>query len=295
MTSLSYAAVTPARDERANLTRLADSVCAQTIRPLAWIVVDNGSTDGTSDVARALARQHPWVHVLESAPTDNPEPGLPIVRAFVAGVEALEEQPDVIVKLDADVSFGPDHFERLLEAFERDPRLGIAGGVCFELEAGEWRPTHVTGAHVRGAVRAYRTDCLAAVSPLEQGLGWDTIDEVKAAVLGWRTEVVGDLRFDHHRPLGARDGHRWNRALRQGRAARYMGYRFPYLVARALFRARTHPSALAMIWGYCASALRRDPVLGDERVRTEVRRGQRLFDLPVRAREALGRRLTPTR
>ena len=295
MTSLTYAAVTPARDERANLERLGACVCGQTVLPLAWIVVDNGSTDGTADVALELAQQNAWIRVLDSAATDNPEPGLPIVRAFVAGVAALEEQPDVIVKLDADVSFVPDHFERLLEAFERDRRLGIAGGVCFELQDGEWRPTHVTGAHVRGAVRAYRAACLAAVSPLEQGLGWDTIDEVRAAVLGWRTEVVRDLRFDHHRPLGARDGLYWSRALRQGRAARYMGYRFPYLVARALFRARTNPSALAMIWGYCASAVRREPVLADERVRMEVRRGQRLSGLPLRAREALGRRLTPTR
>jgi glycosyltransferase involved in cell wall biosynthesis len=295
MTQLTYALVTPARDERANLERLATCVCSQTVLPLAWNVVDNGSTDGTAHVALALAEQHSWVRVLQSAPTDKAEPGLPIVRAFVAGLAVLETQPDVVVKLDADVSFAPDHFERLLRAFGRDSRLGIAGGVCFELEDGEWRPTHVTGAHVRGAVRAYRRACLESISPLEEGLGWDTIDEVKAAVLGWRTEVVGELRFDHHRSLGARDGLFWSRAHRQGRAARYMGYRFSYLVARALFRARKDPAALAMIWGYCASALQREPVLADERVRAEVRRTQRLSDLPLRAREALGRRVIPTR
>jgi len=292
MSSLTYGLVTPVRDERVNLERLAGCVCGQTVAPAEWLLVDNGSTDGTVELSQALAHAHPWIRVLQSEATRSAEPGLPIVRAFTTGLAALREEPDVVVKLDADVSFSEDHFERLLEAFDREPRLGIAGGVCFELEAGEWRPTHVTGAHVRGAVRAYRRACLDDVSPLEAGLGWDTIDELKAARAGWHTEVVEGVRFDHHRPLGARDGKRWSRALRQGRAARYMGYRLWYLGARAVFRARKDPAAFAMIWGYVTSAYRREPVLADETIREELRRGQRLSELPIRVLEALGRRRT---
>ena len=290
MTSLTYGLVTPVRDERMNLERLASCVCEQTVAPAEWLLVDNGSTDGTVELSQALARRHAWIRVLQSEASTSAEPGLPIVRAFTTGLAAFREEPDVIVKLDADVSFAEDHFERLLDAFDHDPTLGIAGGVCFELGEGEWRATHVTGSHVRGAVRAYRLACLRDVSPLEAGLGWDTIDELKANLAGWHTDVLADLRFDHHRPLGARDGSRWSRALRQGRASRYMGYRLWYLSARALFRARKDPAALAMLWGYASSALRREPVLADERVRSELRRSQRVSELPRRGREALGRR-----
>ena len=68
--------------------------------------------------------------------------------------------PEIIVKLDADVSFESDYFEQLLAAFESEPRLGIASGVCYELERGVWTARHVTGDHVRGATRAYRKACL---------------------------------------------------------------------------------------------------------------------------------------
>jgi len=290
MTARTYALITPARDERANLERLVGCVMTQTVTPTAWIVVDNGSADGTLELARDLESRHPWFKALTSPPTNRAEPGRPIVRAFRVGLAALETDVDVVVKLDADVSFAPDHFEKLLEAFEADRRLGIAGGTCFELDGGEWRPTHVTGSHVRGAVRAYRHACLADILPLEEGLGWDTIDELKAAAEGWNVAVVRDLRFDHHRPVGGRDGKPWARAVRQGKAAHYLGYRFWYLAARAAFRSRKNPAGLAMVWGYLASAIAREPVFGDPRVRDQLRRQQGLSQLSLRAREALGRR-----
>ena len=289
---LTYALITPARDERDNLERLARCLVAQTTLPVAWIVVDNGSTDGTADLCEELVAEHPWIRNHTSPPAEKAEPGQPIVRAFHAGLAELDASADVFVKLDADVSFDTDHFARLLEAFDRDPRLGIAGGTCFEFDGDEWRPTHVTGEHVRGAVRAYRRACLDDVLPLEEGLGWDTIDELKATAAGWRTGIVPGLRFDHHRPLGARDGRPWSRAMNQGRASRYMGYRLWYLGTRALFRARKDPAALAMIWGYALSALRREELHPDQGILAQVRNQQRLAQLPIRAREALGRRLS---
>ena len=94
----------------------------------------------------------PWIRGATSPPTAHPEPGAPIVRALHTGLAQLGKYDDVVVKLDADVSFARDYFERLLQAFEADPALGIAGGECLELAGGEWRAVHVTSSHVRGAV-----------------------------------------------------------------------------------------------------------------------------------------------
>src|SRR5262249_35072763 len=91
----------------------------------------------------------------------------PIVRAFHAGLNALEVRADVIVKLDADTSMEHDHFERLTTAFTEDTDLGIASGTCLELSGEGWKAIPVTAGHVRGAVRAYRRACLDAVLPLE--------------------------------------------------------------------------------------------------------------------------------
>jgi glycosyltransferase involved in cell wall biosynthesis len=288
-TSRTYAAISPVRSEEANLRRIAEVMAAQSIVPARWVIVDNGSTDRTPGVIAELERRHDWVAAASIPGADRALPGSPVVRAFHSGLELLERPwPDVVVKLDVDTTFDADHFERILEAFAADPSLGITGGVCLEEQEGVWRPTHVTADHVRGAVRAYRRECLLDVLPLEDGMGWDGIDELKAQSRGWSTRVLTDLSFCHHRPVGARDGS-GRRRLAEGRGAHYMGYRPSYLVVRCLYQSRRDPRALAMIVGYVDSAVRRRPILDDPSAVGHLREKQRLRSLRARAREARGR------
>ena len=287
---LRYAAITPARNEAGNLPRLASCLAAQTVAPSRWILVDNGSSDETPEVAADLATRYSWVEVI-NVPNETTRPGAPVVRAFNAGLETLDTPVDVVVKLDADVSFDNDYFEGLLLAFEHEPALGIASGECFELEAGEWRPVFVTGDHVRGATRAYRATCLSDIGPLPEEMGWDGVDELKASILGWHTKSLADRHFFHHRAVGERDGAR-ARWLAEGRCAHYMGYRVSYLVARTIGRAiRDRDLAVfAMPWAFFLAAVRHDERYGDERVRRYLRSQQSLRCLPVRFLESFGLR-----
>lgn len=280
-----YAVVTPARDDAQNLRLLGESLIAQTLPPSAWVVVDNGSTDETVVVAERFAREYAWVRVTTAPGEAEAVPGAPIVRAFHAGVDRLELSVDVVVKVDADVTMAPEYFERLLDAFAADPRLGIAGGVCYELAGGEWSPTIVTGNHVRGAVRAYRRDCLDELLPLPERTGWDTIDELQAEVLGWTVRTLPSLRFDHHRALGARDGGRGRRWRAQGSAAHYLGYSPLYLLLRALFHAARDPAALGLLAGFVGAAVRRKPRHPDTRARALLRRRQSVRRLGARLRD----------
>jgi poly-beta-1,6-N-acetyl-D-glucosamine synthase len=281
--------ITPARDEAENLVRLADCLAAQTARPRTWIVVDNGSTDGTRELAEELSRTHNWIRVISTDGESTAVRGAPVIRAFNAGLDELVELPDVVVKLDADISFDPDHFERLLAEFAADPTLGICSGSCWELENGAWRQHFTTRTSARGAARAYRRECLEAVSPLEESMGWDGIDELKANVRGWRTGTIQDLPFRHHRRVGERDGATRVAWATEGRLSHYMGYRFGYLLVRALYRARRNPAALAMVWGYLGAALTRRPQCADAEARAYLREQQRLRNLRQRVGEALGR------
>jgi glycosyltransferase involved in cell wall biosynthesis len=294
--ALTYAAVTPARNEAANLRRVASCLARQTQRPAEWVIVDDGSTDETPSIARELAQQVPWVRVVS---LENGQPGTEQIRlgrrsgrdvaAFSAGLAALADLPEVVVKLDADVSFEPHYFERLLAEFAADPTLGIASGCAYELENGSWRPRHVTGSRVRGATRAYRRSCLEHVLPLEQRLGWDFVDELQARLRGWKTRSLPGLAFRHHRRMGERDGARrgW---VAQGEVAYYCGYRLPYIVLRTLHRCRKEPAAVALLGGFAASALRRHGRHPDPALRALLREEQRLRHLPRRAREATGKR-----
>ena len=283
-----YAVVTPVRNEMSNLRRVSASLAGQSVRPTCWMIVDTGSTDGTVDLARSLAGEHSWIEFLSQPADTSTKRGGPIVRAFETGATSLDGSADVIVKLDADVSFGSEYFERILDAFAADPRLGIVSGSAQELENGAWRTRHNTGASVWGAARAYRAACLADVRPLEEQMGWDGIDEVKARVRGWTTQTLVDLPFRHHRAEGARDGSAWAAWAARGRASHFMGYRPWYLVARTLHHTRTEAAALGMIWGFVAAAATRQPTCSDTDVRRRLRSEQRLRNLKARRREALG-------
>jgi glycosyltransferase involved in cell wall biosynthesis len=295
LSDLSYALVTPARNETRNLRRLANCLRQQTHSPTAWVIVDDGSTDDTLLAAASLAEEHDWVTVLSSpgaitheGPLDRGRGVGRDVIAFKAGLANLSVPVDIVLKLDADVSVEPDFFERMLAAFAVDESLGIASGTCYEFEGGEWHPQHVTAGHVRGATRAYRWSCLEDVSPLEERLGWDGIDWLKARSLGWTTKSLADLPFRHHRPMGKRDGllRAW---VGRGEAAYFIGYRFSYMTIRALYHSRRDPRAIAMLLGYVAAWACRRPRCGDPGVRTVLRELQSLRRLGSRFREAKGR------
>jgi glycosyltransferase involved in cell wall biosynthesis len=283
-----YAIITAARDEAEALPRLAAALSVQTLRPSRWVIVENGSTDGTYEVAILLARENDWIDVVGLAETGPRERGAPIVRALQAGIGSLDERYDVVVNVDADVTMDEKYFESLIDAFETRSSLGIASGSAWELERDVWRQRFVTGGTVWGATRAYRRECLDDVLPFEERHGWDGIDQLKARARGWETGVLVDLPFYHHRPEGARDGS-WSHWMVNGETAHYMGYRPWYLVLRTLHRLRAQPKAIAMLVGYAGSVARRREQLGDEAARAVLRDDQRLRSLRRRRQEALGR------
>jgi poly-beta-1,6-N-acetyl-D-glucosamine synthase len=282
-----YVAITPTRNEAENILRLAPCMIEQTLRPDQWIIVDNGSTDNTLEIVRQLTELHRWITLLEIPPAPVQTRGAPIVRAFHAGLRMVEGSPDVVVKLDADVSFDSQYFPQQAEAFRRDPSLGITGGLCLEPQTdGKWAAVPVARDHVRGAVRAYRWECLRQVVPLEERMGWDGIDELKARVHGWTTRSLPEIAFHHHRGLGSRESN-WLKWEGQGDMCHFMGYRLSYLLAKTAYYARHEPAAVAMLWSYAKAVLAGEPRCSSTAAIAELRELQSFRALPKRIREKL--------
>jgi poly-beta-1,6-N-acetyl-D-glucosamine synthase len=286
---LRYAVITPARDEEQNIPILADSLATQTVLPTSWIIVENGSSDGTAAVGRELEARYPWIKLVEQHTSGPVARGGPVARAFHAGMEALDQEVDVVVKLDADVSMGSDYFRQILEAFEADPSLGMTSGTLLE-EPTEGRERFLAGDNVWGANRAYRRECLADVLPLEERMGWDTVDALKALACGWKVRLVRSAVFRHHRVEASRDRTRSAAWRSQGGMAWFVGYRPLYLIAKVSFRSVKDPAALSMFSGYVTAAVRREARLDDKAAMAVLRDRQRVRELPLRLSEALGRR-----
>ena len=234
-----YAVVTPARNEAENLRRLAAALAAQTVPPQSGSSSTTARPTGRSSSPASSPSGTTGSASCRSRERRRPNAARRSSGRSRRGSRRCRDPPDVVVKVDADISFEPDYFERLLARFAADPALGIASGSAFELERRVAR-RHVTGTTVWGASRAYRWDCLQDVLPLEERMAWDGVDEFKANARGWHTTTFEDLPFRHHRPEGERDGAPGGRA--RTRAGGPLP-RLPALVSRPAFALAGSPRA----------------------------------------------------
>jgi glycosyltransferase involved in cell wall biosynthesis len=285
--------ITPARDEAAYLEKTIRGVMAQSRTPDLWLIVDDGSTDATPRILARFAAEAPFLRILQ-APAQVSRPGedrLTIAaeaRAFNAALATVDLSEFTHVgKLDADVELPPDYMERLLERFDSEPRLGVAGGTLLEQGVNGWRPAKVPAYHVRGALKLYSRECFEAIGGIEERLGWDTIDETYARMHGYTTRSLPQPAARHHRPVATRGGTLRGRA-RHGQCAYILRYGAWWVTLRSLKVACSRPfglSGAAFLYGYLRSALRRDDRVEDEQYRRFVAR-----ELRDRVWLAVGRR-----
>lgn len=267
-----YVVITPVRNELPYVEKTLASVMNQTVRPTRWIIVDDGSTDGTSDILDSYAGRASWITVVHRADRGYRAAGGGVVEAFYAGYALCKDEAwDFIAKLDGDLSFAPDFFERCLTIFAGDPRLGIGGGTVCGLERGEARIESMGDPlfHVRGATKIYRRACWEKISPLFMGPGWDTIDEVKANLYGWTTQTFQDIALLQHKPTGAADG-MWRDSYKNGRANYTAGYHPLFMLAKCVKRALRQPVALesvGLLAGFCSGYLQGIPQADEEVIR----------------------------
>ena len=239
-----YVIITPARDEEEHVQATIESVAGQTVRPAEWVIVDDGSTDRTGAIIDHYAAQSPWIRVIHRPNRGFRKPGGGVVDAFNEGYGSLGcTDWDFIVKLDGDLSFSPDYFQRCFEHFRKQPELGIGGGEIYHALEHELKLEANPRFHVRGATKIYRRACWDAIGGLWVGPGWDTIDEVKANMLGWKTCSFEDLPLVHLRPTGAAEGPLRD-CVKHGVVCYTCGYHPLFVLASCLYRVARKPYVL---------------------------------------------------
>lgn len=272
--------ITPVRDEEEHLARTIEAVAAQTRRPDRWLLVDDGSTDATPQILAAAAGRHDFITVLPGPGVGDGGPDRLAEAAEATAFNQALASVDLAAfthlgKLDADVELDRRYLEGLLAAFELDPDLGLAGGELFEREPdGSWQRTKIPAHHVRGALKTYTRECFEAIGGIEERLGWDTIDETYARMLGYGTRSLPALTARHHRPVATRGGVLRGRA-RHGTCAYVLRYGFVWVLGRSFKVAASRPyvlSGIAFLCGYLSAAVRRRARVEDPDFKRFVRR-----------------------
>ncbi|HVB57966.1 MAG TPA: glycosyltransferase family A protein [Candidatus Acidoferrales bacterium] len=202
-----YIVISPAKDESERIEKTIQSVVAQTVVPLRWIIVDDGSRDGTAEIVQRYAQKFNWIQLHRIDRDAERRLGSAEILAFAAGFELVKHlQFDFIVKLDCDLELPASYFDSLIAKFECDERLGIASGqYCEETEKG-WIHVAAPPYHAAGASKMVRMQCYKDIGGFPMRPGWDTADEIKAQYRGWRTRRFVEIPFRHLRKRGAAMG-----------------------------------------------------------------------------------------
>jgi biofilm PGA synthesis N-glycosyltransferase PgaC len=274
-----YVVITPVRNEEAHLQFMIESMAHQTVLPAEWVIVDDGSTDRTGDILDECARRFPWIRAVHRPDRGFRKSGGGVVEAFDAGLDTLVCRDwNFIVKLDGDLTFEPDYFEKCFEYFGREPCLGVGGGVVYNVMPDGTRQFERPGPsfHVRGATKIYRRACWEGIGGFWPAPGWDTLDEVKANMLGWTSRSFSDLHLHHHRPTGAADG-RWKNLVKNGKSDYISGYHPLFMLAKCLSRLPRRPyvmSSVGLAYGFLTGYLKRVPKVDDPELIGYLRREQ---------------------
>ena len=222
---MNYYIVIPAHNEAQYIALTLESLVDQSALPAKVVVVNDNSTDETETIVKSFIDKHNWISLINNPSEVKHLPGSKVILAFNKGLESLDQNYDIIVKADADLIFPENYFETIINHFQTDTQIGMAGGFCYIEKNGEWILENLTDKdHIRGALKAYRKECFEQIGGLRTAMGWDTVDELLCKFYNWKVKTDESLQVKHLKPTGAN----YNKASRykQGEAFYSIGYGF---------------------------------------------------------------------
>ena len=235
--ALRLALVTPARNEAQFIELTIKSVISQTVRPVRWVIVSDGSTDGTDELVARYMAENPWIELVQM-PQRSERHFAGKVHAFNAGYARISELDyDVLGNLDADITFDEEYFEFLLEKFAENPRLGV-GGTPFQDDSVRYDYRIVSTQHVSGACQLFRRQCFKEIGgyvPSKAG-GVDLLAVTTARMKGWQTQAFLEKRSIHHRKMGSAKHGALRSAFDGGRVDYLLGCDPLWQVGRSTYR-----------------------------------------------------------
>jgi len=260
---LKYILITPARNEESFIRLTLDSVAQQTVKPVKWVIVSDGSTDRTDEIVKEYASCYEWIELVRM-PERTERHFAGKVGCFNAGYERAKHlDHDIVGSLDADISFETGYFEFLLTKFAEDPSLGV-GGTPFLEDGQTYDYRYSSIEHVSGACQLFRRACFEEIGgyvPLKGG-GIDVVAVLTARLKGWHTRTFTEMTSRHNRPMGL--GNSKSKAaadFKLGQRAYRMGWDPVWQIFRSVYQMTRKPYVMgggALLLGYVWAMIRHE-------------------------------------
>lgn len=266
--------VTPVKNEDQTIKKTIEAVLAQTLKPVEWVIASDGSTDRTHDIVREHLVSHPWIRLLELPARDGRCFSAVVFNTITAISHLDSEDYAYIGLLDADVDFASNYYASVIAEFERDPMLGLAGGMVVDPGQSPERVPR-NRMDVPGAVQFFRKECFDAIGgllPVPEG-GWDGLSCVMARMAGYRTRLLSELVVDHLKPRNVSQGWVLKRRWQMGVRDRAVGYQPMFEFIKCLSRFGEAPwivGSFAWWCGYVSAWLTGKKSLVPESVRKHL-------------------------
>lgn len=264
MAEKSYVLITSARNEEAYIERTIKAVIAQTVLPVKWVIISDGSTDRTDDIVQSYSNRFEFIEFISSKGDHDRNFGSK-ARAVGLGILRTKNiEHEFIGNLDADVSFEPTYYETILSKFERDQNLGIAGGDCYELYGEKFKKIVHPKNSVGGPIQFFRRQCYEEIGgylSLKHG-GIDAAAEITARMKGWKVETFHDFKFYHYRSTGSANKSYAKTKFKYGLKNYVLGYH-PAFFTLMILKRMTRPGKYLLggpieIFGYIWGAMKKE-------------------------------------
>ncbi len=250
-----YVLITPCRDEADYIEGTIKAIIAQTMLPKKWVIVSDGSIDRTEEIVEQYAAKYDFIKLLCRSGDQQRNFGSK-VRAFNFGYEYLKDiKFDFVGSLDADITMEATYYEDILSKFDANDRLGIAGGLRYDLCDGKFRRTHGARNSVGAAIQFFRRECYEKIGgyrPYRFG-GIDAVAETMARMHGWEVETFPEFKIYHYRTTGTAGGSLFKGNFRKGMQHYVIGYHPLFQTASCVLHMLSYPAitgSLAVMLGY---------------------------------------------
>lgn len=268
-----YILISPCKDEGAYIEKTLLSVLNQTIKPVQWVIVDDGSSDNSVEIINKYAEQMPFIKIV-SRPKGERKVGAGVIHAFNEGLRHVDApEYDFLCKFDVDLDLKPKYFEILMQRMDEDPRLGTCSGKAYYIhpQSGE-RKSELCGDEASvGMTKFYRRECFEQIGGFVAEVGWDGYDCHRARWFGWRAlswDEPEDLQFIHLRPMGSSQKSIYRGRVRHGKGQFHIGAHPLFFLISSVYRSvKQRPyitGTFFSIYGYIKAWLGGEKRFGDK-------------------------------